>query len=332
MRLCSSCGTEVNDQAAFCSNCGAALAQVKVPIEAPVTETLEAPVTETLEAPVAESLEAPVAETLEAPVAETFETPVAETFETPVIPTDAKICTNCGNPCNKNAVICVKCGQSLTASAPASSDTIFCTNCGNSCNKNAVICVKCGQTLTSSNSKATTKAKTNVDLAKVISILSIVLCAIGVLSVTISTISSFSYSWYNPVPSLISIAGSVFVLVGFIKGKCNKLPGIGYILSVLSSIVSLIVYENDITFVLILSIIQTLMMAALFIGKNEIRKFWYAPIAVYGLIVIIGFISNISYGNFGYAISGAATMLGGVFGAAVSCLNAKLNWNNPNEN
>ena len=88
--FCSNCGKQLEDNVAFCPECGTKVAVAATPVveepAAPVAEAPVAPVVEEPAAPVAETPVAPVVEDPAAPVAETPVAPVVEkATETPAV-------------------------------------------------------------------------------------------------------------------------------------------------------------------------------------------------------------------------------------------------------
>ena len=88
--FCSNCGKQLEDNVAFCPECGTKVAVAATPVveepAAPVAEAPVAPVVEEPAAPVAETPVAPIVEEPTAPVAETPVAPVVEkATETPAV-------------------------------------------------------------------------------------------------------------------------------------------------------------------------------------------------------------------------------------------------------
>ena len=205
----------------------------------------------------------------------------------PVFPADVKICTVCGNPCNKNAVVCVRCGQKF------------------------------------SGKEAGTTAKSG----KAISVIAIILVALGLLTILSTAIAYESFS----ASTFLSLVSSVVILVGFIKGKCNKLPGIGYCISIVANLLSVLVDGSDFTFAFVLSLVQIGLTAAMFLGGNGIRKLWYLPVIFAALSSIVATVALAQYSSeVPYLLSVAiGSIFGSCIGVFVVCLNAKTNWNAP---
>ncbi len=282
MRFCKNCGKEVSEQAAFCVGCGASLA-TPAPAPAPAPPPASAPAPSyNYQQP--NPAPAPAPSYNNEPQAAPAPTPTpAYSYQpapAPAYSADIKICPGCGNPCNKNAVVCVRCGTKLAAGS------------------------------TTKNGKG-------------ISIVAIIFGVIGVIS-TFSNMINMDFE----LPFLVSFIGTVLVLVGFIIGKCNKLPGVGYIVSIVASILNLIIYENDPTFGFILGIIQTGLMAAMYLGGNGIRKAWFAPIILGVLAVFFNYLPLMESYYFD-AGSFIVTLISTGIGVFISCFNAKTNWNKP---
>ncbi len=250
-----------------------------------------------------------------------------------------KFCSSCGSQIHENAVICVNCGASQTSSVV--SDKKFCSICGNECIKDAVICVNCGTPF--STPTATKKPHKPVSPAKIVSVIAIILVALGTLSIFISILTLLTNSAsFSPIDLLLSAAVSIFTLVGFIKQKNNILPGLGYMLSAVLTLISFVINIVDYEYFSIanlVSVVQVVLLAMLFINKKPNgRKYWYLPVALAGIAVIISTIENIANGAFEYQgyystsfmwdafIPYIASQIGSVVGICVSALNAKLNW------
>lgn len=257
-----------------------------------------------------------------------------------------KFCSSCGAQIHENAVICVSCGAAQTSAAPAvPNGKKFCPVCGNESIKEAVICVKCGspfapQTATQGRP---VRQKTPASPAKIVSVIAIVLAAFGLLSILASVITLLVNSAsVSPVNMLISAAVSVCTLVGFIKMKNNILPGVGYMLSAVSTFITFItniVEYEYFSLATLISVVQIVLLALLFINKKPNgRKLWYLPVILAGVVALISIIESLADGRFEYSyyysssfmweafIPYVASLIGSVFGILVSALNAKLNW------
>ncbi len=92
MRKCPACEAVYNDNTvSFCAKCGAEL----------VDDVVAEPVAEPITEPVAEPAPQPVP-----PVAPQYNYNYNNQYNAP----PCKYCSNCGNPCDPRAAICVKCG------------------------------------------------------------------------------------------------------------------------------------------------------------------------------------------------------------------------------
>ena len=301
----------MDDQVAFCTNCGSPLSSAapaypasesapdsansnnKIPSASSSFSNNEYKSYKNSSPVVSEPVQAP-AVTAEA-VTPPAQAPVAQVSEAPVpipppVPQDVKVCPYCGNHCHKNAVICVSCGQNYPSAK--------------------------------SNKPVDVSPAKN---GKIISIISIVFCVIGLFS---TFVTSVAYETFN-LSTLVLMAASIVIIVGFIKGKFNKLPGIGYILSAVSSILSVIILESDISFLFVLSLVQTIMLSAMYLGSNRIRKYWYVPVILSALVTAINYIPILDSYYFGFEdfLLAIFSVIGSAVGSFVVCLNAKINWN-----
>lgn len=315
MSFCKICGSEVSDQDAFCGTCGATISNSD-PNAAPAVESVSdfpsesksnsnslyksyksdfssdsTSVKETVyqpeSSPETEPVHTPAPESVYAPPAEPVSAPPVMTYAS--APTNIKVCPTCGNQCNENAVICVNCGQKLTAES----------------NKSGI------SNATKSNNKA-------------LSVVSIVIIAIGLLSTL-----SFAINSGFTLSTAITLVASILILVGFIKGKCNKLPGIGYVLSALSSVVALI-DTGDFSLSLVVAIIQAGVMAALYLGTDSIRKLWFIPVVLSVINIISSYaptLEYIEYFGFESIVSMFISVITALISSVIVCLNAKINWN-----
>lgn len=285
MRFCKNCGKEVSEQAAFCVGCGASLAApASAPVPPPPPAPAPAPSYNNYQQP--NPAPAPAPSYNNEPQVAPAPTPTPaygyQSAPAPAYSADMKLCPGCGNPCNKNAVVCVRCGTKLAAGSGA----------------------------TAKNGKG----------------ISIVAIIFGIIGAFTTFVNLIDYEF--ALPQLVSFVGTVLVVVGFIIGKCSKLPGVGYIVSIVASFLNLIVYENDPTFGFVLGIIQTGLMAAMYLGGNGIRKAWFAPIILGVLAVFFNYLP-IMDSYFFDAGSFIVTLISTGIGVFISCFNAKTNWNKP---
>ena len=81
MKFCENCGHELNEGAAFCSNCGT---KIPVAVQAPVEAVIPEPVQEVVPEPVQEVVPEPVQEVVPEPVQEVIPEPVQEVIPEPV--------------------------------------------------------------------------------------------------------------------------------------------------------------------------------------------------------------------------------------------------------
>lgn len=251
-----------------------------------------------------------------------------------------KNCPFCNAEIFDEAIFCVQCKSSLPTNEVASTNpnVKICSACGNECDNNAILCVKCGTLL---DNKVNTNNNQVKGKERIVSIIAIVLCAIGALSGIIVVISSLVDGSYfaNIISSIVSAIGAIVVTVGLIAGKKNKLPAIGYFISALSTLISVLISGGVISYKLlsIFSIIQVVLVALLYLGNKSIEKLWVAPIALSLVLSVVYMIVNLSneaytsgyyysYFDWGYFLVDAATRIGSVIGVGVTCLNAKLNW------
>lgn len=286
---CSLCGNENAENAKYCTECGNILENEE--ISADVTELTAA------EAPV-EAI-APVTDAEDdALVAD--ETP-AFSDETASNDTDDVIfCSNCMGECKKGDLVCRHCGVRLEItvdSAPLMHENV---------NKLDEFMAKLQ----------------NEKVAKIVSIISIVLCAVGAASSFIAAALYIAYYFETGslAPTIVSFLSgivSVILCIGFGKRKGNKLPVLGYILSAVVTVLSTFVLGSVGVASIIsvaFSVAQCILLSLSFSAKGDfIRKFWYAPVIAYILSVIA---------SFGVEI----TISTAIFGVIAVTLNAKLNW------
>lgn len=250
-----------------------------------------------------------------------------------------KNCPYCNAEILDEAVFCVHCQSPLTSNVAeeTSSDINKCPHCGNECDKNAILCVKCGGLLEKKANK--NKNNTSSGKEKIIYIINIVLCALGAVG---SIIILFDYrSLYNFVTAI----GAAVVFVGLIIGKKNIIPAIGYFISTVATVITVINnirYNLDETLIFILvplmaSVVQSILVALLYLGNKTLKKSWYIPAVLCFVISVIYVIINIIDNRYTYEfyytyfdweifLVDIATRFGSVIGVAVTCLNAKVNW------
>lgn len=241
-----------------------------------------------------------------------------------------KNCPYCNTEILDEAVFCVHCSTALGGdSVKSAPNANVCPQCGNECDKNAVICVKCGYSF---KSQGKTGDKKTVSKNKLISIIAIALCALGTI---INVVNLFQQSF--KFSSFFAVVASVIVLAGLILGKKNKLPVIGYAVSVLVNVVTMFMNDN-ITLINIASVIPFLPLLLLYTGKKPYEKYWLAPVIMSGAIAVIGIIMNLLdsvYTYDGYYsdwfmwdlfLIDVGTKIGLVLGFMLESYNAKLNW------
>ena len=266
-----------------------------------------------------------------------------------------KICPFCGAEVHEMAVMCVHCKAMLNAAPtmPNVSDANICPNCGNECIKEAIICVRCGQSLeknkTPVNNQPVAKKKRD-GIDKTVGVGAICFAIIGIISGISSLFSVFSYGYeLTIITTLISFIGSICVCMGFIIRKNNVLPGIGYIITMLSSVLGFvlgrIVFARTMTLIslviITIAIVQNVLMATLYFNKKpDGRKLWFVPVILAAVIMIINVIANFADGYYysGYYytlfvwqifVKDILMRIGTVVGILLACANAKLNWHKP---
>ena len=242
-----------------------------------------------------EPYSAPISESN--PVYEQTPSPVSAPLPEPnTLPSDRKLCPICDNECYIEAPVCPYCGKEFPA--PVVNDN------GNNGN----------------NDEPSSKT------GKIVSVIAIVLCALSVFTTASNIISYRNFT----LISLLSLAASIVVLVGLIKRKNNKLPAIGYGISAVNNLLSIFIFRGSLSIALILSVVQLILTAALYLGNEKIRKIWYAPIAISVLATFVSAIPALN--GVGEIIVAITTAIGSALGVLVTCLNAKYNWHAPENN
>ncbi len=266
-----------------------------------------------------------------------------------------KFCPSCGGEVHDQAVICVHCGVSLAANVV--SDKRYCSSCGAECHKDAVICVGCGQLLEKkpvSGSAAVAEGIKKAGSGKVVWVIALILCGIGAISLLANFIRMISRGedFIYILTAFLSLISSGLIVGGFIVRKSSPLPGIGYIISAattaLSTIVSMVDYGFTFgLFMSLVSVIQIALVARLYLDKNNaVRQKWLIPVVMCVAITVITIVGNLidgaydSFSGYYYTysyfdselfITDLLSKIGGVLGVVVTCLNAKYNWNRPEQ-
>lgn len=260
-----------------------------------------------------------------------------------------KTCHSCGAEIHDQSVLCVHCGASQEVLPVV--DTVaginICPNCGNECHKDAIICVNCGQSIVRTESKEKPKQKSrhyNSDKAKkVISIIAIILIASQIFANLLQIGKQIEYLTYGYIegfiPYAITVVSYILILIGFIIRKNNKLPGIGFLLSVVSVGFSLVYCLADFGFVIedgllaagyVLSIASDIIIATMYFSKNDsVRKLCFIPVLIAVLNCIISIFCEYFDSYYFWledALLVVATYIPTLLVRIFTCLNAKMNW------
>ena len=256
-----------------------------------------------------------------------------------------KTCHSCGAELHEQAVLCIHCGasQEVIPVVDVVNNVNTCPYCGYGCHKDAIICVNCGKSLVRKENNVASKHQISGKGKKAISVIAIILFVSQTLANLLQIekqIEQLTYGYMETfIPYIITVISYILILIGFIIRKNNKLPGIGFLLSVVSVGFSLVSCLADFGFVIedgllaagyVLSIARNIIIATMYFSKNEaVRKIWFIPV----FIVVLRCVISVFFEYFDSYYFGAAdvmmivvsyiyTLLTTIF----ACLNAKMNW------
>lgn len=118
-------------------------------------------------------------------------------------------CTNCGEPMNDGAQVCVKCGYAKNTAKN------FCANCGQPVDPNAAICVKCGAPL----KKVSAGGNLNGQDKMVMAIVAFFLGGLGIHNFMMGETKK---GIFRIVMSCLCGIGAILALIDFIKILTDK--------------------------------------------------------------------------------------------------------------
>lgn len=254
-------------------------------------------------------------------------------------------CKTCSAELHDQTVLCVHCGasQEVLPVIDTVNNVNICPNCGYECHKEAIICVNCGQSLVRKENKEAPKHQNTGNGKKVISIIAIIFVVSQTLANLLQIEKQIEYLTYGYIesfiPYIITVVSYILIFIGFIICRNNKLPGVGFLLSAISVVFSLVCCLLDFGFIIedvllvlgyVIYIAMNIMIAVMYFSKNDsVRKLWFIPI----LIVVLRCVISVFYEYFDSYYFGfddvlmiVVSYIYTLFTTLFACLNAKINW------
>lgn len=163
--VCKSCGSQIPEDEAFCTNCGQAVqteenanaelvkAEENIPPAPVVVEEIVPPAPVVVE----EIIQlAPVKSEEIIPPA-----PVTVEENIPPVSEESVFCTNCGAKILEGTKFCGSCGRAVPAAEQATPIEKRCVSCGTIIQEGVAFCTNCGTSVQQTNTKANYTAPTN---------------------------------------------------------------------------------------------------------------------------------------------------------------------------